>query len=313
MSKGARAEQLAGGLIGLLIGDALGVPYEFHDPRNLPPPEQIEFEPPRDHRLPDGRSFHRSHGGVPPGTWSDDGAHALCLLASLQHCGGLDLEDLARRLRNWWDFGYMAVDRPFDIGNQTTRALLALESGTAAARAGPHEERDNGNGSLMRVLPLALWHRGSDRELVDDAMKQSLVTHGHPQSMLCCALYCLWARRLLDGANPIEEAWRLSVDQLQQMGRYPDQLEIVLSFDRPRGSGYVVDTLHSAKLALGVGPYEAVVRRAIAFGLDTDTTAAVAGGLAGLRDGLHAIPARWLGALRGRELVDPLLRALISS
>ena len=85
-----REERIAGGLYGLLIGDALGVPYEFHLPEHLPPREQIEFQPPA--------GFHRAHSGVPPGTWSDDGAHALCLLASLLYRKTLDIEDLGRRL-----------------------------------------------------------------------------------------------------------------------------------------------------------------------------------------------------------------------
>ena len=78
-------ERLAGGLIGLLVGDALGVPYEFHRPADLPPHHAIEYTPPQ--------SFDRSHKGVPPGTWSDDGAQALCLLASLLDCGCLDVVD----------------------------------------------------------------------------------------------------------------------------------------------------------------------------------------------------------------------------
>jgi ADP-ribosylglycohydrolase len=73
----------------MLVGDALGVPYEFHDPEDIPPPEDIAFEPPA--------SFPRAHGRTPPGTWSDDGAQALCLLASLLDCGRLDPEDLGRR------------------------------------------------------------------------------------------------------------------------------------------------------------------------------------------------------------------------
>lgn len=104
--------QYLGGLYGLLIGDAVGVPYEFHQPENIPPFEQIDMQPPPD--------FQRAHRGVPIGTWSDDGAQALCLLASLEHCGHLDLNDLARRFINWQNVGYMAVDyQVFDIGIQT--------------------------------------------------------------------------------------------------------------------------------------------------------------------------------------------------
>lgn len=307
----SRAERIAGGLLGLLVGDALGVPYEFHAPENLPRIDQIELDPPEGFVCPSGRPFYRSHEGVPPGTWSDDGAHALCLLASLLRCGRLDLEDLSRRLLDWWHHAYLAVDRPFDVGSQTSEALLALERGVPPERSGPSGERDNGNGALMRVLPLALWHQGSDRALLEDALRQGLVTHGHPRSGVCCALYCLWARALLGGASAAE-GFQQAASIVRSSGLHREELDLVLSFGPPRGSGYAVDTLHTARAALEDGPYERVVKRAIAFGLDTDTSAAVAGGLAGVRDGLQAIPERWLGRLRGRALVDPLLTELLS-
>ena len=104
-----RSEQLRGGVIGLLIGDALGVPYEFHRPGDLPPRDQIEMKPPRD--------FRRSHAGVPAGTWSDDGAQALCLLASLLDCDRFDPDDFGGRLVRWFKDGYLAVDgEVFDVG-----------------------------------------------------------------------------------------------------------------------------------------------------------------------------------------------------
>jgi ADP-ribosyl-[dinitrogen reductase] hydrolase len=202
-------ERLEGGLLGLLIGDALGVPYEFHSPADLPPPEEIEFEPPA--------GFRRAHSGEPPGTWSDDGAQALALLASLLDCGQLDLEDFGRRLVAWYDTGYLAVDGwVFDVGLQTTQAIVQLKSGISADKAGPAEERANGNGSLMRVLPLALWHKGTDEALVADAQRQSRVTHGHLRSRVCCALYCLWARRTLE-ATP--DAWVAAVTTLRAIYR----------------------------------------------------------------------------------------------
>ncbi|MEO6807776.1 MAG: ADP-ribosylglycohydrolase family protein [Isosphaeraceae bacterium] len=306
----SRAERIEGGLVGLLVGDALGVPYEFHSPGQIPAEDQIEFEPPQ--------GFPRAHRGVPPGTWSDDGAQALCLLASLLDRGRYDQDDLGRRLLDWYRQGYLAVDgKVFDVGVQTSRALAALQDGVPAGEAGPREEHDNGNGSLMRVLPLALWHRGSDFDLVVDAYAQSQVTHGHPRSQVCCALYCLWARRTLEGA---ETPWVEAVASLRALkprGRseFFDELETVIRPDEApqgRGSGYVVDCLHSARLAVEAGGYEQVVRAAIRLGHDTDTTACVAGGIAGVRDGLGAIPERWRAGLLGREMFEPLLRELVA-
>ncbi|RUL88737.1 ADP-ribosylglycohydrolase family protein [Tautonia sociabilis] len=301
-------DRVAGGLVGLLVGDALGVPFEFHPPEALPPADRIEMTPPE--------GFRRAHASVPPGTWSDDGAQALCLLASLLDRGQLDLEDFGRRLVDWYDSGYMAVGGVvFDIGITTSRALRALRDGVPAELAGPSGDRDNGNGSLMRVLPLALWHRGTDAELIDLACSQSKVSHGHPRSQACCALYCLWARRILQGEpNP----WRDAVSTLRGLcdddSPLMRELEGAIRPDEPpsgRGTGYVVDCLRSARLALEAGPFEEAVRAAVALGHDTDTTACVAGGLAGLRDGLSAIPPRWLDALRGKELYEPLLARLL--
>ncbi len=302
------SDRIRGALYGLLVGDALGVPYEFHGPAAIPPLDQIEMAPPA--------GFRRAHGSVPPGTWSDDGAQALALLASLLGCGRLNVDDFGRRLVAWYERGYMAVDnRVFDVGIQTSQAITALQGGVPASQAGPAGERNNGNGSLMRVLPLALWHQGSDAEMVADAHAQSAVTHGHLRSQVCCALYCLWARRSLAGAaNPWAEAVA-TLRTLYGAGSLARaELDAQIRPDAPpagMGSGYVVDCLNSARLALASGSYEATVKAAIALGNDTDTTACVAGGIAGVQQGFAAIPTRWLDALRGKEIVQPLVDQLL--
>jgi len=307
---GEREERIRGGILGMLVGDALGVPYEFHDPANLPPREQLEMVPPE--------NFRRAHHGTPPGTWSDDGAQALCLLASLLHNDGLDVGDLGRRFVDWYHHGYMAVDkRVFDIGNATSAALIRIEQGWDPAHAGGTDEQSNGNGALMRVLPLALWHQGSDGDLVDDAQAQARVTHGHERSQVCCALYCLWARRVLAG-EPLDAAWDDATAKLARLyrrrwrgqPRYLAELEeTILPYPEhhtPSGTGYVLDALFSARVALREPSYEGCVKAAIAFGLDTDTTACIAGGIAGLRAGSRGIPVRWVSGLRGIGVVEEL-------
>ena len=303
------SEKIAGGFWGLLVGDALGVPYEFHAPESLPPLEQIEFEPPA--------SFSRAHAGVAPGTWSDDGAQALCLLASLLECEALDLENLATKIAAWYQDGLFAVDNHvFDVGITTSAAIRQFRRGTPADQAGPKSEYDNGNGSLMRVLPLALWHRGGDSELARDAMRQSLVTHGHARSQVCCALYCLWARRILqENATPYSSAVAALRGIIRGDGKWEEQLEFYIRPDDlspGKGSGYVVDSLRSARHLMDEPNFELVVKKAVALGHDTDTTACIAGGIAGLRDGKSAIPARWLDNLRGREIAEPLLNQLLA-
>lgn len=302
-----RYERIQGGLFGLLVGDALGVPYEFHDAANLPPIESIEMTPPS--------GFRRSHASVKPGTWSDDGAQALCLLISLLDCGKLDPDDLGQRFVAWYESGYMAIDNHvFDVGVHTSQVIQAISNGMPVLDAGAMGRDARGNGSLMRSLPLALWHRGTDRELVTDAHLQSQVTHGDAYCQVCCALYCLWARRLLDQTkSPWDDAVTALRAIYQSNPTFLDILDwAVRPDDQPegQGSGYVIDALRSARMVMAVGDYEQVVKAAIALGDDTDTTACIAGGVAGIRDGIEAIPPRWFEQLRGKEIVLPLIERL---
>jgi ADP-ribosyl-[dinitrogen reductase] hydrolase len=307
-----RTDRLRGGLMGLLVGDALGVPFEFHGPENIPPQDQIEMVPPK--------GFPRAHRGTPPGTWSDDGAQALCLLASLLDREMFDAKDFAGRLLLWMTDGYMAVDaRVFDIGITTSQALGRLDL-DRPLEAGLTDERSCGNGSLMRVLPLALWHEVSDDELVRDAMAQSRITHAHPRVLACCAIYVVWARRMLDGVAPIE-AWNSAVDAV--LTCIPDvavttEVEGVavatLDGRSIRGTGYVLDSLLAAKHLLETcGSYEEVVRGAVALGHDTDTTACIVGGLAGILYGVSGIPERWLLALRDPEVPQGLADRMLAA
>lgn len=303
-------DRIEGGLLGLLIGDAVGVPYEFHSADSVPTMSMIDLVPPT--------GFARAHAQVPVGTWGDDGAQALVLLESLVRNGRFVLDDFAQGLVKWRSEGFFAVDGiVFDIGLQTQVAIERLWSGIPAALAGGSSERDNGNGSLMRLLPLALWYRGSDLDLCRAAVRQSLPTHAHPRAQVACAMLCLWARWIYARSMP-SEAWEEAAEALpyiaMELGLPSAEVELLLdprNAQRVGGSGYVVDTLWSARECLEQGDtYEGVVRAAISLGNDTDTTAAVAGGLAGLHYGVRGIPERWRVGLRGAEMVEPLLEAL---
>ena len=345
--------QYLGALYGLLIGDAVGVPYEFHPPSSLPPLEQIDLHPPE--------GFDRAHRSVAAGTWSDDGAQALCLLASLRHCGKLDLNDLAKRMIDWQNIGYLAVDNDvFDIGVQTAKMLTLrrqqLNQGIDLNElcqldidSSNHDPYSNGNGSLMRVLPLVLWHNGTLEALVLQAHQQSWLTHPHPRSQVCCALYCLWAKAIIEDATPCkatrnsdvsshqnsynnnaknsdgnpqkiadyQQAWQRALEQLKAIYRrlnlikYLDELTYHIQPDdrdaSATGSGYVVDSLRSALWAQQFEGYEAIIKAAISLGHDTDTTACIAGGIAGLRFGLEGIPIEWQHGLRGKTTLAPFL------
>lgn len=303
-------ERIKGGIIGLLVGDALGVPYEFRARQEIPSFDEIEFEPPA--------WFRRAHAGVSPGTYSDDGAQALILLDSLLECEKFDAQHFAKGLIDWYDNGFMAVGgKVFDVGIQTANAIRELKRGINPFLAGGTDEYSNGNGSLMRVLPLALWHHGSDLELIADAFDQSAVTHGHLRSKLCCALYCLWSRRILQN---VENAWDAAVETLYEI--FPEETIERTEFETRifpqdaifdvKGGGYVVDSLRAARWANGNDSYEKTVKAAISLGEDTDTTAAIAGGIAGIKFGINGISRRWRENLRGQELFEPLIEKLLT-
>lgn len=304
---------IRGGLYGLLIGDAAGVPYEFHAPSQIPAKHLIEMTPPDD--------FDRSHPSVAVGTWSDDGSQALCLLASLLENQAVDAEDLMQKFADWYIEGYLAINRKtFDCGVQTADAIRKYVLHQLPANSVANDdEYSNGNSSLMRVLPLVLWHNGSDDDLIADAFAQSHITHAHLRAKLCCALYCLWAKYVLHG-DDIKTSYQRAVDFLYKKyannAPYLNELNQHIKpfdFSEVTGSGYVVDCLKTAYVALQEPTFKAVIQRAIQFGNDTDTTACVAGGIAGLYFGFDGIDQDWVQTLLGKEIVDEMLAQLFAT
>lgn len=302
--------RLRGAIYGLLVGDALGVPYEFSNATELPEPSRIEMAPPV--------GFRRAHLGVPPGTWSDDGAQALHLLKVLLDGDAFLEARFSSGLQSWYSSGELTPDgRVFDIGIQTQEALVRLERGVPPNQSGPYEERNNGNGSLMRVLPAALLPAADRTVLIDRARRQSLPTHGHTRSLLACAFSTLISVGLLRGltfVSALDEAQAYLEETTVKAEA--NELQILLDgrLDAPSGSGYVVDCLWSSVASvLRNRSFENCVRCAISFGNDTDTTACVAGGWAGLLYGEEGIPLGWIEQLQGKHLVEPLLERLTAS
>jgi ADP-ribosyl-[dinitrogen reductase] hydrolase len=294
-----------------VIGDALGVPYEFHRPEALPSWGDLEMLAPA--------SFKRSHALVPPGTWSDDSALMLALMDSLNAVQPFSLEDFSARMLRWFQDGAYTPDgRVFDVGFQTRDALGAIARGVSPTQSGRNGDHDNGNGSLMRVLPVAFLDAPTP-EIIRLAMWQSVPTHPHLRSQLCCAVYALLVHQLLVKASP-NEAMDLALGSIRSFIATSDQplqsalerelFTILRVRDKgqvKKGSGYVVDTLWSAWEAFSTTPdVESCLKKSISFGYDTDTVACVAGGLAGARHGLDSIPNRWLQGLQGMAILDAL-------
>lgn len=302
-----RWERIRGGLYGLLVGDALGVPYEFSPAAHIPQRHLIDMSPPR--------GFARAHVSVPEGTWSDDGAQALVLLDSLTTCASLDLEHFTDGLLAWYRNGFMTPDgHVFDVGNQTAQALGNYAREKNPLTCSPSDDWSNGNGSLMRSLPCALLKPSTAQEIIARARRQSMPTHIHLRSQLACALYALMAWRMVEGTGPVDalDDAQATLEAVLDPAERPE-LYIVLDgrLDPSRGSGYVVDSLWSAiRCVLATSDYESCIRDAILLGNDTDTTACIAGGLAGILYGEQGIPERWKLALKGQVVVEAILDRL---
>ena len=311
------ASRLAGGIWGHLVGDAAGVPYEFM------PASAI-----------DAFAFGASGGPwrQPPGTWSDDGSLMLALLDSLLE-RGFDTEDQGRRAVAWMVDGAYTPDGEghFDIGGTTAIALDAIRRGVPPVEAGPTDERACGNGSLMRILPLALVERDGgegplvgrpvdDATLVAHAHAASRTTHGHARCQAACALYALIVRRLLHGDEPAA-ALRTARRTLRRLyaadpacSAHLAGLDELEAWTGRSGRGYVLDAFWSAWDAFAEARgYDDAIERAIRHGNDTDTTAAIAGGLAGVRWGWRRIPTPWRRRMRGREVATPLVDRLVET
>lgn len=299
-------ERLAGAVWGHLVGDAVGVPYEFGPAR---PADSIRFGASGTHNQP-------------PGTWSDDGALMLALLDSLLTVG-FDTTDQAKRALDWFRRKAYTPDGDgkFDFGNATRTAIEAFESGSSAEEAGPTHDRANGNGSLMRILPIALVERSiPDPELAESAQRASCVTHGTFHAQVACALYSILVRRLLVGTDgrvaALADAQRSvrSIYEAAGAAEYLGALDHLEAHTERSGRGRVWDAFWSAWDAFaGANDYRETIQRAVAYGNDTDTTAAIAGGLAGARWGIGGIPAEWLSGMRGREVVEPLVLKMTKS
>ncbi|WP_128835350.1 ADP-ribosylglycohydrolase family protein, partial [Streptococcus sp. DD11] len=228
----------------------------------------------------------------PAGTWSDDTSLVLATCASIRDRGGIDPADMQRRFRSWlFEGAYTADGQTFDVGHATRQALML--------GYGLSDVFSNGNGSLMRILPLAFT--AADRA---DIQAVSSITHAHALSIEACQIYIDIARQLLAGRHLPQILTGLQVSsafsRLKELAQLP-QTAI-------RSSGYVVDTLEAALWCLlQTTAYSEAVLKAVNLGDDTDTVASVTGGLAGLIYGLEAIPQVWLQQLRNRELLDSCL------
>jgi ADP-ribosyl-[dinitrogen reductase] hydrolase len=300
----SREELFRSALLGAAVGDALGVPVEFQGRRDR------EKDP-----VIDMRAFGTHH--QPAGTWSDDTSMILATMSGLLAAGTFDPEAVMEQFSRWMNEGkFTPHGEVFDIGIATSAAIRRYRSGVSVLDCGGDGEMSNGNGSLMRILPVALAYAG-DPGLVEKASTLSRLTHAHERSRFCCAFYCLVVSELMHRATlreathfaweVMEERWQFSKEERVRFDRlHPDEL-FARKEEQIGSGGHVVDTLEAA---LWVNErhssYSDAVLHAVNLGDDTDTTGCVAGGIAGLIYGTTGIPGKWLKTLVQREKLENL-------
>jgi len=291
-------DRLIGGVIGTLVGDALGVPVEFTA---------------RSARDADPVQGMRGHGtwNQPAGTWSDDSSMTLVAAAVLA-LNGWDLPGMMDGFLRWLDAGeWTAHGAVFDIGNRTRNSIMLYRIDRDWTACGGDDEGDNGNGSLMRCMPVSCWLFGNGLAgQLEAAGQASALTHAHLRSRLCCAWHALWCDAVLSGRD-VRTATRTANDLLRRhvpaselpcLARILDGSILDVARSAVLSDGYVVSTLQASLWCLAQQrDYPATVLAAVNLGGDADTTAAVAGGMAGLRYGASAIPEAWIAARARRD------------
>ena len=307
-------------LYGAIVADALGVPVEFR------PREDLLKNPVTD--MTDYGTYN-----LPKGSWSDDSSMTLCLAESIGRLKGIDYDDIMRNFLAWYKHSKFTPDhRVFDIGRTCYTAIINFHDGFKALECGLSDERNNGNGSLMRISPLPFY---LFKKFGEDAMKNeksfeiihnvSSLTHAHKISLIGCDIYCAIMIEILNGTSK-EELLQKALPKIGEFTRnHPDYNPALSKYDRIthkdfsdlpeekiKSTGYVVDTLEAALWCFfTTNNYKECVLNAVNLGYDTDTIACVAGSIAGLYYG--DIPEEWIETIRNRKLVDKVINIFSQS
>jgi ADP-ribosyl-[dinitrogen reductase] hydrolase len=302
-----RTNKSLGGLWGAVVGDALGVPVEFSRR------DEVQQTPVAEMR---GNGSHHQ----PAGTWSDDSSLLLCTIDSLLR-SDFDTNDMGHRFVQWYQEElWTPWGKVFDVGVTTAQALARIANGVRAEVAGSDGQNSNGNGSLMRILPVALRFAPQPKKvMLDRVHRASAITHRHLRSQMACGLYALVIRELLLGIDPAR-AFQQGVTEFREFYDADpywavelDYFQLALASDLGTrleseidSSGYVLHTLTSSLWCLlTTDNYRDCVLKAVNLGGDTDTTGCVAGGLAGVAYGVASVPQNWIHQLaRQPELED---------
>ena len=305
------------GIIGLAVADALGSPGQFKSRDEL-----------RKH--PITKMEYCNIYDKPAGAWTDDTSMTLCMLDSIRTLGRVDAEDIMDAFEDWmFENVYTPTGEAFDEGNTCVYAIGQYRKTHDVDTCGRTGEYANGNGSLMRTLPVCLYYAEKTQvgeAMVEQALRDihriSALTHNHLRACMACGLYFFCVREMIYGEGSLNERLQRGMDQgfayygkgianlveLSHYGRLRDLSEFAKLPDaKIISSGYVVATLEAAIWSLlTTGSYRDCILRAVNLGDDTDTVGAIAGGLAGLYYGYDAIPEEWREDLIKREWIEEM-------
>lgn len=292
-------------MIGHAVGDALGVPVEFCS-RN-----ELDTGP-----VDDMEGFGTYP--YPAGCWSDDTSMSLAALDSLSK-GDVDWDEIMLNFRKWLEEdAYTPTGECFDSGRTCVKAILSYFAyGNSVQTCGQTGEHSNGNGSLMRIHPFVLFteygeYLGNWLDIIHQA---SALTHAHERSVIACGIYAILLRQLLTAPNKqsIQVALDIAKEKYSkytEFGHYQRIFESDFTQTRRseiKSTGYVVDTLEAAVWCLlTTDTYSECVLKAVNLGDDTDTVAAIAGGLAGALYGYESIPEEWRNTLVRRDYIEEM-------
>lgn len=294
-------KKFKGSYYGFLIGDAMGVPLEFSKRRKL-----LEN--------PVTKMIGYGSYDVPKGSWSDDSSMMIATMDSIISKNEIDYNDLMTKFSEWISYSkYTAVDEVFDIGRTTLKAIVRFQEGISPLEAGLEGENYNGNGSLMRMLPIAFYAYSKELEetdIIDLAFNASSLTHRHEVSKLGCYIFVRYVMFLLDGFDKVKSYELIkkldysfaSFDTFDKYKRILKSDIMKLPLEEISSSGYVVDTLEAVLWCVGnTSSFPNAVIGSINLGGDTDTIGALVGGIAGIIYEYDDIPKEWLNDLQKQD------------
>ena len=305
------------GIMGVVIGDALGCPVQFESRKEV-----------AKHPVTGMRGYGTFN--LPEGSWTDDSSLTLALLESIRRLGRIDLDDIMENFMKWlYDGEFTPYGYSDAVGRGTMLAIGRYKKNRKAKKCGGDEEWNNGNGSLMRILPVCIYSSGKLRggDLTEHDAIQAVhsvggLTHAHIRSNIACGLYFFMVDEVLNAEGSLRERLQAGLtrgfsfyetfladkDNLRCYDRLQDlDAFAALPADRIKSTGYVVDALEAAVWSLiTTGNFGEALLKAVNLGDDTDTVGAIAGGLAGLYYGYDKIPADWLAAIKRRDWIEEL-------